>query len=103
MGDPVAYGADTALVAAGAEVAGLAGEGEELFVAAAGALEAGEAGGEVAAAVELVDDGDGVPAQRAVGAAVAGFVAGDELVPGVVDELPEGRGAGSPGAVDGWH
>ena len=41
VGDPVADPADAALVAAGAEVAGLAGEGEELFVAAAGALEGG--------------------------------------------------------------
>ena len=41
VGDPVAGAADAALVAAGAEVAGLAGEGEEFFVAAVGALEAG--------------------------------------------------------------
>ena len=51
-GDPVAGGADAALVAGGAEVAALAGEGEEAFVAAVRALEAGEAGGEVAAAEE---------------------------------------------------
>jgi hypothetical protein len=51
VGDPVAYPADAALVAAGAEAPGLTGEGEELLVTAAGTLEAGEAGGEVAAAV----------------------------------------------------
>jgi hypothetical protein len=45
-GDPVAGGADAALMAGGAEVAALAGEGEEALVAAVGALEAGEAGGE---------------------------------------------------------
>ena len=42
-GDPVAGGADAALVAGGTEVAALAGEGEEAFVAAIGTLEAGEA------------------------------------------------------------
>ena len=57
-GDPVAGGADAALVAGGAEVAALAGEGEEAFVAAVGALEAGEAGGEVAAAEEGLDGGE---------------------------------------------
>jgi len=50
--------------------AGFAGEGEELFVAAVGALEAGEPGGEVAAFVELIDHGNGVSAQGAVGFAV---------------------------------
>ncbi len=43
-------------------------------MAATGALQAGEAGGEVAAAVELVDDGYRVVAQRAVCLAVGGFV-----------------------------
>ena len=42
-GDPVAGGADTALMAGRAEVAALAGEGEESFVAAVRALESGEA------------------------------------------------------------
>jgi hypothetical protein len=42
-GDPVAGGADAALVAGGAEVAALAGEGEEAFVVAVRALQAGEA------------------------------------------------------------
>lgn len=37
-GDPVADGADAALVAGRAEVAALAGEGEESLVAAIGAL-----------------------------------------------------------------
>jgi hypothetical protein len=59
VGDPVAGLLDLALVATGAEAAGHAGEGEQLFVAAVGASEAGDAGGEVAKAVELVDDGDG--------------------------------------------
>jgi len=51
----------SALVAGGAEVAGLAGEGEELFVAAIGAMEAGEASGEIAAPEESADGGDGIP------------------------------------------
>ena len=42
-GDPVAGGADAALVAGWTKVTALAGEGEEAFVAAIGALEAGEA------------------------------------------------------------
>ena len=40
VGDPVAGGADAALVAGGAEVAALAGEGEEAFVATIRAPEA---------------------------------------------------------------
>ena len=102
-GDPSAGLPDAALVAGGAEVAGLAGEGEELFVAAVGAMEAGEAGGEVAAAEEGADGGDGIRAQRSHGAAVVGFVSGEEVVPGVVDELPEGRGARAARVVDGGH
>ncbi len=39
-GDPVAGGADAALVAGWTKVAALAGEGEEAFVAAIGTLEA---------------------------------------------------------------
>jgi hypothetical protein len=37
-------------------------------------LETGEPGGEVAAFVELIDHGDGVFAEGAVGFAMAGFV-----------------------------
>jgi len=42
-GDPIGGLADTALVVGGAEVAAFAGEGEEAFVAAVGAVEAEEA------------------------------------------------------------
>jgi len=49
---------------------------------------AGEAGGEVAAAVELLDDGDGVGAEGAVDRAVDGLVAGEEGLSGVVDDGP---------------
>ena len=89
-GDPLPRPAGSALVARGAEVAGLAGEGEELFVAAIGAMEAGEAGGEVAAAEEGADGSEGIGAQRSHRAAVVLFVGGEEVVPGVVDDLPEG-------------
>jgi len=69
-GDPVADSAGAALVAGGAEVAAFAGEGEEAFVATIGALEAGEAGGEVAAAEKGLDGGDGGGVERAEGFAV---------------------------------
>ncbi len=56
-------------------------------MAAVRALKVGEAGGEVSASVELVDHGDGVFAQGAVGFAVDGFVLGEERGPAVVDDL----------------
>ena len=75
-----AGGADAALVAGWTEVAALAGEGEEAFVAAVGALEAGEAGGEVAAAEEGFDGGDGGGVERAEGLGrCLLLVAGEEL------------------------
>jgi len=102
-GDPVAGGADAALVAGWAEVAALAGEGEEAFVAAVGTLEAGEAGGEVAAAEEGFDGCRSCGVERAEILAVFSLVAGEEFVPAVADELPEGRGAGTAGLVCGGH
>ena len=53
-------------------------------------VKAGEAGGEIAAPEEGADGGDGIGAQGTHGAAVVGFVSGEEVVPGVVDDLPEG-------------
>ena len=41
----------------------------------------------VAAAVELGHNGDGVMAEGAAGLAVCGFVLGEEVAPGVVDDL----------------
>lgn len=102
-GDPVAGSPHAALVTRGAEVAALAGEGEEAFVAAIGALEAGEAGGKVAATEKAFDGGDGLAAERAETFAMAGFVLGEEVIPAVVDELPEGRSARASGLVDGRH
>jgi hypothetical protein len=99
-GDPVAGGADFALMAARAEVPGLASEGEEALMATVGTLEPRESGGEVAAAVELPDDVDGVGAKRTVDGAVAFFVTRFEVGPAMVDDLPEGRGAGTARAVN---
>jgi len=88
-GDPVAGLTDFPLMAAGAKMPRLAGEGEEALVAAIGTLEPGESGGEVAAAMELSDDGYGVVAERTVDGAVALLVAGFEVGPAVMDDLPQ--------------
>ncbi len=66
-------------------------------MAATGAEESGEAGGEVAAAEEVFDVSDGVGAQGPDGGMVVLFVAGEEIVPTMVNQLPEGRGAGAAG------
>ena len=100
---PVADAADALLMAGGAEVAGFAGEGEESFVAAIRALEPGEAGGEVAAAEEGLNGSGCGGAERSEGFAVVFFVTSEEVVPAVVNELPEGGGAGTAGLVDGRH
>jgi hypothetical protein len=102
-GDPVAGGADAALATGWTKVAAFAGEGEEAFVAAVRALQAGEAGGEVATAEEGFDSGSGCGVEWAEILAVFAFVAGEEFVPAVADELPEGRGAGAAGLVSGRH
>ena len=102
-GNPFACLADFALMTARTEVAGLARKSEEALVPAVRALEPRETGGEVAAAVELADDGDGIGAERAVDGAMALFVAGDEIGPAMMDDLPKGRGAGTARAVDRGH
>jgi hypothetical protein len=53
--------------------------------------------------MELADDLDGVLAQWAVNGAVALLVAGNKFGPGMMDDLPEGRGSGTARAVDGGH
>lgn len=58
-GDPAARATNTALVAGGAEMPALAGEGEQFFVTTVRAVEAGETGGEVAAAEKGLDCGYG--------------------------------------------
>ena len=69
--------------------AAFAGEGEEAFVTAIGAMEAEEAGGEVAAAEEVADGGEDVGAERAEGGAVFFLVGCEEGVPGGGEDLPE--------------
>ncbi len=90
VSDPFAGGADATLMAGRAEMATLAGKGEEAFVAAIRALESGEARGEVTAAEERLDSGGGGRWQRPEALSVLLFVVGEEVVPAVVDELPEG-------------
>ena len=70
---------------------------------AVGALESGEATGQVAAAVKILNARAGVSPQGAVGLAVAGVVLREKLVPSVMDDLPERRGARTAGAIDGRH
>ncbi len=89
LGDPVAGLANAALVAAWAEVAGFAGEGEELFMPAIGTEDAGETSREIAAAVELVDDIHGIGSERSVNFAVSGLVIALEIRPCVMNDLPK--------------
>jgi len=89
VGDPAGGLEGPALVAGGTEVAGLAGEGEQVLMAAAGTDEAGEAGGKVAATAEGLDGGDGFRPERAHGWTVLFFVAGNKIIPGTVDDVPE--------------
>ena len=69
--------------------AAFAGEGEEAFVTAIGAMEAEEAGGEVAAAEEVADGGEDVGAERAEGGAVFFLVGCEEGFPSGGEELPK--------------
>jgi hypothetical protein len=89
-GNPFAGGLDFALMTTRTKVARLAGEGEKALVPAIGALQPCESSGEVAAAMELADDLDGVVAQWAANGAVAVFVACEKIGPAVVDDLPQG-------------
>ena len=67
VGDPTGGLEGPALLAGGAEVAGLTGEGGQVLLAAAGADEADEAGGKVAATTEGLNGGDGFGPERAYG------------------------------------
>ena len=102
-GNPITGLADFALMATRTKVPRLAGEGEEALVPAVGALEPRETGGEVAAAMKLADDVDGVVAEGAVNGAMALFVSSDEVGPTAVDDLPQWRGARTARAVDRGH
>ena len=69
VGEPTGGLESPALVAGGTEVAGFAAEGEQVLVTAAGADEAGEAGGKVPATAEGLDGDDGFRTERAHGGA----------------------------------
>jgi hypothetical protein len=72
-------------------------------VATIRALEAGETGGEVAAAEKGLNGGDGCWVEWAEGFSVVFFVTSEEVFPAMVNDLPEGGGAGAAGLVDGRH
>ena len=88
-GDGGGFGEGAALVAGSAEAALFTSEGEQVVVAAVGAVEAGEAGMEVAAALKA---GQGLGG--------GGFEVG-EAVGVVAEDLPDGRGAGLAWAIAG--
>ena len=75
-------------------------EGEKPLVAAVRAVQPGESGGEIAAAGEGANSGAGAGSQWPEGSEVARFVVGEEVRPRVVDNLPEGRGAGRRGSKE---
>ena len=102
-GDPLADLEDLSLVATGTEMPSLAGAGEQFFVSTIGALNAFKPGGEVTAAVELLNNGDRVATKRAVDGTVGRFVSCLKIGPGMVDNVPERRGAGAARAIDGRH
>ncbi len=76
---------------------------EVISLAAGNGLRAGEARRQVAAAEEELDDGDGGGVERTVGRAVAFLMGREKVRPAVMDELPERRGAGAAGLMDGRH
>jgi hypothetical protein len=102
LGDQRAEKLDLLLVAGGAEPAAFAGEGQQVFVLAMVAPDAGEAVFEVAAVHELVHDLGDDRAQKAVAGLETLFVGGKKGVEVPGQALPERRGAGFAGAV-GLH
>jgi len=87
VGDESGLDEGAALVTGRAEAALLAGEGEEVLVAAVGAMKAGEAGVDVAAFEERLDGGGGVGRKTGHRGGV------------IVEDLPDWRGAGLARAV----
>ena len=101
--DPFTGGSHASLVARGTEVAGFTGEGEQPLMAAIGAFEARESRGKITAAEEGFVGCDSVRFERTEYRAVFIFVIGGKGTPAVIHKLPERRGAGTAGLVDGWH
>lgn len=87
VGDEATLDESAPLVAAGAEAALFAGEGEEELVIALGAVQAGETGVQVAAAEEGMNRGSDLGRQ------------GAKRAPVIVEDLPDGRSAGLAGPV----
>ena len=67
------------------------------------ALETRETSCEVTAAEKGLDGGYGAVTERSEGLAVVLFVVCEKIIPAVVNNLPEGRGAWATGLVDGRH
>ena len=61
----------------------------------------GTFGAEIEGEIMGINEKSGPPSLASSSAGA--FVAGEEIVPGVVDELPERRSAGTAGVVDGRH
>ena len=72
-------------------------------MAAIRAVEAEETGGKIAAAEEIAHGGEDIGTERPHGGTVAFFIAGKEDIPSGSDDLPERRGTGAAGLVDGRH
>ena len=72
-------------------------------MAAVGAMQPGEALGEVTTAVEFFDDLNSIGAEGPVGFAVVGFVMGLELVPTLVDDLPKRGSSGAARMINSRH
>ena len=53
------------------------------------AVKPGESLGQIAAAIEFLDDFNGVGSERSVSLTVRSFVLSLETIPSVVDDLPE--------------
>ena len=67
------------------------------------AVKAGEALGEVAAAVEFLDDFDHLCAEGTVGFPVRGLISRLEFIPSVVNDLPEWRSSRTAWTINGRH
>ncbi len=87
--DPFTGGSHASLMASGTKVAGLAGEGEQPFMAAVGTFEAREIGSKITAAEEGFDGGDGSRFERAEYRALRVFVIRGKGTPTAIHKLPE--------------
>ena len=82
---------------------GLASERQQALMAAFRTLQPGEAGGEVAAFEEGLDDVKRLGSQRTVGRAVERLIEAEKCVPRMVEDLPQWRSARAALTIDGGH